>query len=182
MLLLSVSGNDSEYCAAPSPTVRSSIVPMLVKGFRQQQCRIMGEAAAMGKNVAELELEKAAALKSYIAATSPIVKAGVEQEIERLDGQIKNAQGERSRLEITEQDIHDFVRTAKNLMEHPEQLLLNPLSTRQQRKLYALVFDRLPDYDQIAFGTPKLAWIFELSSVNQTDKNLTVRREGFEPP
>ena len=148
---------------------------LLVKGLRQQQSRIMSEAAAMGRNVAELELAKDTALKSYIAATSPIVKAGIEQEIERLDGQIKDAQCERSRLEITEQDIHDFVRAAKNLMEHPEELLLNPVSTRRQRELYALVFDRLPDYDQIAFGTPKLAWIFELSSANQTDKNLMVR-------
>ena len=148
---------------------------LLAKRFRQQQSRIMGEAAAMGKNVAELESEKAVALKSYIAATSPIVKAGIEQEIERLDEQIKNARGEQSKLGIIEQDIHDFVRDAKNLMEHPEQLLLNPVSTRQQRELYAMVFDRLPDYDQIVFGTPELAWIFKLSSTIRTSESLTVR-------
>ena len=155
--------------------VAERIDALLVKRFRQQQGRIMKEAATMGKNVSELELGKAAALKSYISATSPVVKAGIEQEIENLDGQIKNAQGERSRLEITEQDIHDFVRTAKNLMEHPDQLLLNPVNTRQQQELYALVFDRLPDYRQIAFGTPDLAWIFKLSSANPSVKNLTVR-------
>jgi hypothetical protein len=147
---------------------------VLVMRFRKQQVRIMKSAVDVGKNVAELEIQKASALKSYLAATSPVVKAGIEQEIEKLDRDIKGARGERNKLEITEQEIHEFVREAKSIMEHPSELLLNPVNTRQQQALYRAVFDGLPDYHQILNGTPKLAWIFELSSANRAANFATV--------
>ena len=156
------------------PDALERLETVLIMRFREQEARIMVDAVDMGKNTAELEIQKASALKSYLAATSPVVKAGIEQEIEKLDAEIRGAQGERNKLEITEQDIHEFVREAKNIMEHPAELLLNPVNARQQQVLYAAIFDGLPDYHQILDGTPKLAWIFELTSANSPVAFLTV--------
>jgi site-specific DNA recombinase len=153
----------------------------LIARLRKQQGKIMANAAAMGKNVAELEIQKAHALRSYLSATSPVVKAGIEQEIEHLDAEIKGTRGQRNQLEITEQDIHQFVQDAKYVLEHPSELLLNPVNIRQQQLLFAAVFNGLPDYNEIRFGTPKLAWLFELSSPNRSDKSLLVGPTGFEP-
>jgi hypothetical protein len=53
-------------------------------------------------------------------------------------------------------------------MEHPTEILLNPTDLKVQRTLFGLVFEQMPTYNEILNGTPKLSWIFELSS-------------GFEP-
>ena len=74
-------------------------------------------------------------LAGFEATGDTVVNAGIEQEIEKLDAEIRGARGERNKLEITEQDIHEFVREAKTIIEHPAELLLNPVNTRQQQVL-----------------------------------------------
>jgi hypothetical protein len=66
-------------------------------------------------------------------------------------------------------------------MEHPAELLLNPEDPRSQQALFELVFEKMPTFVEIANGTPKLSFIFELSSDFAPDKNLMVTLAGIEP-
>lgn len=52
----------------------------------------------------------------------------------------------------------------------------------KQQAFWGLLFDKIPDYNQIVNGTPELSLIFELSNHNSDPKNLIARDEGIEPP
>jgi hypothetical protein len=67
-------------------------------------------------------------------------------------------------------------------MEHPSEMLLNTTNLRVQEALFGLVFEETPAYNEIANGTPKLNWIFKLSSDFIPQKSLLVPGRGLEPP
>ena len=50
-----------------------------------------------------------------------------------------------------------------------------------QQALFSLVFEKFPDYNEIANGTPKLTWVFYLSSDMITTESLRVLSRGIEP-
>jgi hypothetical protein len=49
---------------------------------------------------------------------------------------------------------------------------------QQQLNLFSLIFEELPSYTNIVNGTAKMAWIFDISSVNPQYSNL-VRLPGL---
>ena len=52
-------------------------------------------------------------------------------------------------------------------MGQPSEMLLNPTTTgnpRAQQALFGLVFEEIPNYQEIVNGTARLTWIFKLSS------------------
>lgn len=107
--------------------------------------------------------------------------------MEALKTEITNAQSVRNTLEINEKDIDRFVKRVKYIIEHPSELLLKPENVRQQAALFSLVFEVLPTYaelknfeDKKEFGTPKLAWVFDISTADSADSML-VRPPGIEP-
>jgi hypothetical protein len=60
-------------------------------------------------------------------------------------------------------------------------MLLNAENPLTQRALFGLVFEATPTYDEIVSGTPKLTWIFRLSSEFMPDKSQLVAPRGIEP-
>ncbi len=163
------------------PEIITSMNAVFVDRYREKQADILQVASDVGKNVSELEISKATAVRSFIAATSGVVKAEVEKEINRLDEEIKNSQVQRNKLEVTEHDLEQFSQDAKNIMEHPSEILLNTTNIRQQQALFTLVFEEMPTYTEIFNGTPKLTWIFKVSSQKLDSKNIKVDLTGFEP-
>ncbi|MEK7539607.1 MAG: recombinase family protein, partial [Patescibacteria group bacterium] len=158
-----------------------SLRAVFLDRYHERQAEVMQAASSVGFNVAELEAKKAEAIRGYKLATTEFMKLEMEKEAENLNKQIKNAQGVRNKLEIKEQDIDYFVRRAKYIMEHPIELLKNPVNIKQQQALFSLVFDKFPNYEEIVNGTPKLTWVFHLSSDMITLESLTVRPVGIEP-
>ena len=62
-------------------------------------------------------------------------------------------------------------------MEHPEQLFLNKentLSVQQHQQVFSLLFEELPTYEQIVYGTPKLSPIFAITKPQQDAEALLV--------
>jgi hypothetical protein len=137
------------------PGVVSSMGAVFLDRYRERQSEIMEEASQIGHSVANLEVRKAQAVRSYIAATNEWLKGEIEKEVETLIMEIGNAQSVRNTLEVTEHDIDLFVKRVKYLMEHPSELLLNADNMRQQAGLFSLVFEQLPTSTEILDGTPK---------------------------
>ena len=143
----------------------------------------MKEASEVGHNVADLETKKAQAIKAFKTATTSLMRQEMEKEAEDLDRQIKDTRTVRNKLEITEQDIDYFIKRAKYLMEHPSELLLKPVNTRQQQTLFGLVFEGLPTYEKLVNGTPKLALVFDLITIpshNNSLEKMSVRLQGLD--
>ena len=163
------------------PEILTSLHAVILDRYRERQGSILETASQVGYNVAELEVQKAQAVRSYISASVGFLKAEIEKEISSLDEQIKNAQSERNKLEVTDRDVEDFIAEAKSIMEHPAKMLMNSGNSKQTEALLGLFFETMPTYDEIRSGTPKLCWIFKLSSGSIIDKSQLVTPPGIEP-
>lgn len=156
----------------------SDIVPGLEASFldkyRQREEEIVRASGHIHRNIADLEAEQAAKLAAYTASKSAVVRDLLEREIEELEVRIREAGRERFSIQISRDDIKAFMSEAKRIMEHPGKVLLDEDIPRAQRELFSLVFERIPTYAEIVSGTPKLTFVFELSSAFQTTEKLLV--------
>ena len=135
-----------------------------------------------GNNVSELQAEKLQKIETFSSTKNQTIRETLEKQIETIQKQITEAQEERNKLEVKENDVHSFIRYAKYLMEHPVEMLLKQKNFTILRALFGLVFDELPTYTEIVNGTPKLSLTYKLSERFNGSKSLVAGDEGIGPP
>ena len=154
----------------------------LMNKYREKEKEIGEFSLKANVNVADLEMEKLQKIEAFTNTKNETIRNTLEEQINSLQGQIVEYQSQRNKLEVKENDIHSFVRYAKNLMEHPEEMLLKQENITILRALFGLVFDELPTYTEIVSGTPKLSLVYTLSEKFTDDEALMAGDEGIEPP
>ncbi len=164
-----------------NPDILNGLEQTFLNKYRQREQEIVRASGEIHRNVANLETQQAAKIEAIVATRSPVVRERLEQEVEQLENEIKNARKERDKTQITRDDIKLFIKEAKQVMEHPAEILLNQSNPRVQRGLFELIFEKMPTYNEIATGTPKLSYVFELSSAFQADERQLVAPRGIEP-
>lgn len=146
----------------------TSILPgleaTLLNKYREREEEIVRASGLIHQNIADLEMEQAAKLEAYTSSKSSVVRDMLEREIEALEARIKDGGRQRFSIQISRDDIKAYVQGAKKIMEHPGKLLLNQADPRVQKDLFFLVFEEMPTYDEIVNGTPKLTFVFKVSS------------------
>lgn len=152
----------------------------LLNKYYQRAGEIVAASGDIHTTIGELKAEQAAKLKAYVASRSEVVRGMLENEIEELNQHIKTAGTQRLKIQIQEHDIKRYIKEARHVMEHPSELLLNPVDSYSQRALFELVFESMPTYNEIINGTPKLSLVFALSSEFVADKSQLVSPEGLE--
>lgn len=146
------------------PEYLDSLELTLLNKYREREKEILQDSVNMHKSIADLKTEQKAKLDALVATTSTLVKQKLESEIEALEDQIMSANGQSAKIDVTEADIKLFIKRAKYMMEHLDELLLNPENPMAQRSLFGLVFKSIPTYAEIVNGTPSLDWMFNISS------------------
>ncbi|HWD91720.1 MAG TPA: zinc ribbon domain-containing protein [Verrucomicrobiae bacterium] len=145
-----------------------------LKYHEQKQCLAQASLDAH-RAIAEMRTEQKAKSEAFVAATSPVLRAGLEKEIEDLEAIIKMAGGESRKIDISTEDIKRFKEFGIYFLEHLPELLLNVDNPRLQVTLFSLVFEEFPTFQELIFGTPKLTWFFELSSESASEESFAVR-------
>lgn len=161
------------------PEALGAIRTALLSRYQTRRAEVLGVAAMVGSNVAELEMRLAQCVSAFQAATSDLMRRSLEKQAEDLAKQIESGRHVRDRLEINELDIQGFLRDAKSIMERPSILLNSPANAEENRALYSLFFEELPTYHEIVDGTAKLRWIFYLCRDFETPESALVRLSGF---
>lgn len=154
----------------------------LVNKYREKEKEIGEFSYKASINVADLEAEKLQKIDAFTSTKNEAIRSTLEKQINDLHEQILQVQEQRNKLEIKENDIHAFIRYAKKLMEHPEEMLMKQSNITILRALFGLVFDKLPTYTEIVNGTPKLSLVYKLSEEFNTNKSVIAGDEGIEPP
>ena len=154
---------------------------VVFKKYRMEEGSVVDKSNQMSKRVIELKEQKQLKLRAIETANSSIVKADLEKEYEELHLESQRAQEERNRLDITEDEIHDFMKYTRDLMEHPTEMLDKLENKQEQVALYSLFFEEFPTYEEIASGTPKLTFMFKVKNENKDEKSQVVRDRGVEP-
>ncbi len=163
------------------PQYLNSLEVSFLNKYREREQEIVKASSTIHQSISELKAEQAMKLESYVSSTSSLIKGKLEKEIEDLEVRIKDAGTESQKIEVTESDIKLFIKKVKYVMEHPEEMLLNPDNPRAQESLFGLVFEEFPTFTQIMSGTPKLSLIFEVSSDFKPNQDVLGCLMGFEP-
>lgn len=164
-----------------NPDVLNGLEVSFLNKYRHREKELVRASGHIHQNIADLKLQQASKMEAFEATKSPVVREKLEQDIESLEAMIKQSRKERVKIEISETDIKAFIRYAKYVMEHPAEILLKPRDIGVQRELFELVFEKTPTYAEIASGTPKMSYVFALSSTFRPNKNHLVTSRGIEP-
>ncbi len=151
------------------------------KKFRAEEGTLADKSNLVSKKVIELKEQKQLKLRAIETTTSLVVKADLEKEYEELHREILFSQNERNRLDVGEDEIHEFIKYARGIMEHPIEMLAEPANKHEQVALYSLFFSEFPTYPEILNGTPKLTLMFKLNQENTDENSQLVSLIEIEP-
>jgi len=159
----------------------NSMEATFLNKYREREKEILNDSAYVHRSISDLQTEQSAKIDALVGATSNVVKRKLEEDIEKLESQIEEAKEERQRIDITEGDIKSFIKEVKKIMEHPAEILMDQTNPVARQALLGLVFEEMPTYAEIVNGTPKLTWIFKLSSNFIANKSHLAALRGIEP-
>lgn len=94
----------------------------------------------------------------------PEITQSLKERFEAVSSQIRNCEVDRNSKEITEKTIDDYLRWARVLMEHPEEIMTDCTNLPKTNQLLKVVFQEPPTYEELLDGTPKLKPLFALKS------------------
>lgn len=163
------------------PEVLNGLEATFLNKYRKREKEIVRASGDIHQNIADLEIQQVSKLEAFEVTKSQVIREKLEKEIEDLEVKIKAAGNQRHKIQISRDDIKAFMRDAKKIMEHPAEILLNPSNPRVQRDLFGLVFEKMPTYKEVVNGTPKLSYVFKLSSGFTPDENQLVTLLGIAP-
>jgi DNA invertase Pin-like site-specific DNA recombinase len=163
-----------------SPHSFDSMGAVLLDEFGRRKDEVKLAAVETERAVDELRAEQRMKSDAFVVATSPVLRTTLEKQVVELEERIKAAGSEGGKMDVSEKDIEDFRAFGKETLEHLPELLLKPENTRQQTTLFSLVFDTFPTYEEISLGTPKLSWVFELSSDSANAESILVRLRSLD--
>jgi len=164
-----------------NPDYLNAMEITLLNKYREREKEILDGSAQIHKTISDLGTEQSAKVKALVLTESAVVRKQLEKEIDELEVQIKQVRKERLKSDINEYDIKWFIKEAKVFMEHPSKLLLSPVFSSSREELFKLIFEEMPTYDDILYGTAKLALPFSLLSTFKTSENQLVTLRGIEP-
>ena len=153
----------------------------IIDKYREREKEILVDSSAISRTVSDLKSELAKKLDTFGFAKSPVTRHMIEMQITDLDTQIKQAEGERGKIEINEKSIRAFRQYAGYIMEHPAEILTKSEDLHSRRALLSLFFEEVPTYNEILNGTPKLTSLFKLSEEFKVNKSQLVTPRGVEP-
>jgi len=142
--------------------------------WKEKRKEAVEESRKTGQHVTSLLAKQKAVLESIKTVTSKTVLKGLEEDYERLEQEIAQARKERNKMESDELDVKLAIKYAVHFVEHLEDLLIDEANSLQQQQLFGLVFEKLPTYNDLVSGTPKLAPIFNLISSPALSKSELV--------
>jgi hypothetical protein len=151
---------------------------VLVRRLRQKQDDIVQESKTLDERVALLKSEKSSLLKKLISTESDTVSKMMEAELENKEAEIKRAESYRFTVDLTEVDVQELIGYARKIVESPEKALLNKANPLRQEHLFKLFFDGLPTYAELASGTAKKRFLFNMDCIVETPEIGVKRQKG----
>lgn len=135
------------------------------------------------KQIENLEAELTNTVAKLKAVSSPIAVKYLEEELIRLEKELIKANACKQELSQKEpRDIKSFTAKFKHILEHFDEAIKNQLDPIKKARLFGLLFDRLPTYNDLATAsTAGVNPLFIRKGVYKR-KPGTPRATDLEPP
>lgn len=138
------------------------------------------DAIDYGKRSVELRSRRQSIKEKLIAVESKEAIKLLEEELQSVDKELTDITTVRNKQEGKEKEISYLIQYAGYLMEHLEDLLICEGKAYQQEKIFGLLFEEFPTYEELLNGTPKLSPIFALNANSSISKSDLVTRPRLE--
>ena len=161
------------------PELPQAIEFSFLKEYQAREKEIARAADHIRQNVAGLQSEQGLKLEALVATRSAVVRERLEKEYEELEEKINSARHSRFEMGIGAADIRAFRGLMEKIVEHPAEMLLGPMDISLRREMLGLVFERIPNYQEILNGTPKLAFVFDPFSESSVVDNHYVSPQAL---
>jgi hypothetical protein len=136
-------------------------------------------AKQLEDRLAELAERKDQLTEAFTVATSAIMRSDIEKKAETLEREMEVARANRQTIDVSPADFERFIAYAKDLVEHPAEILANIENLDEQRALYSLFFDGLPTYPEIVNRTAPLTFVFNGFGEGQAPESSSVRHRSI---
>ena len=154
---------------------------VLVRKLRKRQQDIVQESKNLNERVALLKAQQESTLRTLIGTESPVVKAMLEKDLEKVVLDIKKAESIRFSVDLTEDSIVELVGYARKIVESPEKALIDKENPLRQKQLFRLFFEDLPTYSELDSGTAKIRFLFNRKLICETPLKRGESRQGRLP-
>lgn len=135
----------------------------------------------LGKQIEEKEKEIQQIKESIKKLTSFTTIKMMEEDIEKLQIEKMSLSSKKTNDEKKQIDIQVVINNTKYYLEHLDELIFGGTNKDRNAAMFGLLFEDTPSYEELHFGTPKLAPIFKLNDEYKKSKELSVSDQGLEP-
>lgn len=153
--------------------------------FERRQALSGNESQLLDKQTQTLTSQMEATMSKIMLLTNPTAIAYLENEIEQIQQKITKLEKEKQSMKQKKPlNIDRILGRVRYFMEHLDLLLLKQQDPHRKAQLFGVLFDQLPTYTDLDYGTPKTPLFTGVNSVFAlagVEKSLMVILPGIEP-
>ena len=136
------------------------------KEFERRKALSGDDKETLEKHITTLKGEAEAVLGKIMMLSNPTAIAYLEKELENIHEKITRLEKEKLAMQDKKPiDIDRILARVRFFLENLDSLLLKQQDPRKKAKLFGLLFNQLPTYDDLDYGTPKTPLFTGVNSV-----------------
>ncbi len=155
------------------------------KEFERRQALSGDDDKAIEKHIQSLKGEAEAALGKIMLLSNATAIAYLENEVDQIHQKITKLEKERQQMKTKKPiNIDRILTRVRYFLEHLDLLLLKQQDPHKKAQLFGVLFDQLPTYDDLDYGTqktPLFTGVNPVFSLLKLDQSLMVTSPGIEP-
>ena len=148
------------------------------KEFERRQALSGDDDKAIQRRIQGLKNEAEAALSKIMLLSSTTAIAYLENEIDQIHQKIITLEKERQEMKNKKPiDVDRILARVRYFLEHLDSLLLKQQDPHKKAQLFGVLFDQLPTYDDLDYGTqktPLFTGVNPVFSLLKLEKSLLV--------
>ena len=154
------------------------------KEFERRQSMTGDDEKTLEKHIQAFKGEAETALSKIMLLSNPTAIAYLENEIDQIHQKITKLEREKQEMKGKKPiDIDRILARVRYFMEHLDLLLLKQSDPHKKAQLFGVLFDELPTYDDLDYGTQKTPLFAGVNSVFRLaslEKSLMVTSRRIE--
>ena len=136
------------------------------KEFERRQALSGDDKEAIEKHIQKLRGEAEATLSKIMLLSNPTAITYLESQIEQIHTDITRLEKEKEQMKAKKPiDIDRVLARVRYFLENLDSLLLKQQDPHKKAQLFGVLFDQLPTYADLDYGTPKTPLFTGVNSV-----------------
>jgi site-specific DNA recombinase len=125
--------------------------------WNKRQSSTKKDSETIEAKISELRASAKACVEKIRFLSSQVAIRYMEEDILAIEKEILELEKSKHQKQVQETNMELVMENVGYFLEHLEELILNSKKPLKQAEYFSLLFDSVPTYEDLSFGTPKLA-------------------------